>query len=48
MAVGLTDRYVNDVIDREAAMELVGRDRIKRAERERRAVEDDVRWGLSV
>jgi len=38
---------VNDEIDREAAMELVGRDRINRAERERQAVEDDVQWGCS-
>jgi len=44
----ILDRYVNDEIDREAAVELVGRDRIKRAERERQAVEDDVRWGRSV
>ena len=43
----ILDRYVNDEIDRETAVELVGRDRIKRAERERQAVEDDVRWGLS-
>ena len=39
-------RYVNGEIDRETAIELVGRDRVKRAERERQAVEDDVRWGL--
>ena len=41
-------RYVNDEIDRETAIDLVGRDRVKRAERESLAVEDDVRWGMSV
>lgn len=39
--------YVNDKIDRETVIELVGRDRVKHAERELQAVEDDVRWGLS-
>lgn len=37
-------RCVNDEIDRETAIELVGRDRVKCAERELQAVEDDVRW----
>ncbi|WP_254533435.1 hypothetical protein [Natrinema gelatinilyticum] len=40
-------RYVNDEIDRESAIELVGRDRVKRADRELRAVGEDVRWGLN-
>ncbi|ADB63350.1 hypothetical protein Htur_4549 (plasmid) [Haloterrigena turkmenica DSM 5511] len=40
-------RYVNDEIDRETAIDLVGRDRVKRAERELEVVEDDVQWGLS-
>ncbi|WP_117595435.1 hypothetical protein [Haloprofundus halophilus] len=40
-------RYVNDEIDRETAVELVRRDRVKRAERDLQAVEDDVQWGLS-
>ncbi|ELY41632.1 hypothetical protein [Natronorubrum sulfidifaciens] len=40
-------RYVNDEIDRETAIDLVGRDRVKRAERELKLVEDDVQWGLS-
>jgi predicted transcriptional regulator len=43
----ILSRYVNDEIDRETAVELVGRDRVKRAERELQAVEDDVRWGLN-
>ncbi|WP_226043203.1 hypothetical protein [Natrinema sp. DC36] len=51
MATDLTERvlsrYVNDEIGRETAIELVGRDCVKRAERELQAVEDDVRWGLS-
>lgn len=40
-------RYLNDELDREEAVELVGRDHVKRAERELEAVEDDVEWGLS-
>lgn len=40
-------RYLNDEIQREEAIELVGRDRVKRAEREAQAVETDVRWGLN-
>lgn len=40
-------QYLNDELDREEAVELVGRDRVKRAERELEAVEDDVEWGLS-
>lgn len=40
-------RYLSDEIDREEAIELVGRDRVKRAEREAQAVENDVRWGLN-
>lgn len=40
-------RYVNDEIDRDRAIDLVGPDRVKRAERELQAVEDDVRWGLN-
>ena len=43
----ILSRYVNDEIDRETAIELVGRDRVKRAEHELQAVEDDVRWGLN-
>ncbi len=40
-------RYLNDEIDREEAIELVGRDRVKRTEREAQAVESDVHWGLN-
>ncbi|MFC6731817.1 MULTISPECIES: ribbon-helix-helix protein, CopG family [unclassified Haladaptatus] len=40
-------RYLSEEIDRETAIELVGRDRVKRAERELEAVSDDVRWGLN-
>ncbi len=39
-------RYINDEINREAAIGLIGRDRVKRAERELQAVEDDIQWGL--
>lgn len=39
-------RYINDEINRETAIGLVGRDRVKRAERELQAVEDDIQWGL--
>ncbi|GAA0218941.1 ribbon-helix-helix protein, CopG family [Halobaculum roseum] len=40
-------RYLNDEIPREEAVELAGVDRVKRAEREAEAVEEDVRWGLN-
>jgi len=40
-------RYLDNEIERETAIELVGRDRVKRAEREVEAVEEDVQWGLN-
>ena len=40
-------RYLNEEIAREKAIELAGFDRVKRAERETEAVEEDVRWGLN-
>lgn len=40
-------QYLDGEIDREKAIELVGRDRVKRADREAKAVKDDVRWGLN-
>ncbi|QOS13399.1 hypothetical protein DEQ92_19705 [Haloferax sp. Atlit-6N] len=43
----MVSQHVNDELDRETAIDLVGRDRVKRAERELQAVEDDVRWELS-
>jgi hypothetical protein len=39
-------QYLNDEIDRERAVELVGHDAVTRADREVEAVEEDVRWGL--
>lgn len=39
-------RYLDNEIDRGTAIELAGRDRVKRAEREVEAVEEDVQWGL--
>jgi hypothetical protein len=43
----MISQHVNDGVDRETAIDFVGRDRVKRAEHELQAVEDDVRWGLS-
>ena len=40
-------RYIDDEIDRETAINLIGRDRVKRADQEVQAIEDDVRWGLN-
>ncbi|MFC7166973.1 hypothetical protein [Halospeciosus flavus] len=40
-------RYLNEEIPRGEAVDLVGVDRIKRAERGAAAVEEDVRWGLN-
>ncbi|MFC3478869.1 hypothetical protein [Halobacterium litoreum] len=39
-------RYFDGELDREAAVERVGRTKVERAEREREAVEADVDWGL--
>ncbi|UHQ96236.1 hypothetical protein [Natrinema halophilum] len=44
---GVLSRYVNGEIDRESAIELVGRDRVIRADRELQAVGEDVQWGLN-
>ncbi len=44
----ILSRYLNDELSREKAVEFVGADRVKRAEREVEAVEEDVRWGLNV
>lgn len=41
------ERYVEGDLDREEAVDLVGRDPVRRADREVEAVEDDVRWGLN-
>jgi len=41
-------RYLNDELSGEKAVECVGADRVKHAEREFEAVEEDVQWGLNV
>lgn len=40
-------RYFRDDISREEAVELVGKIKLERAEREREIVEEDVDWGLN-
>lgn len=40
-------RYFQGDIDRDAAIDLVGREKLTRAERERDVVEEDVDWGLN-
>ena len=40
-------RYLDGEIDREEAIERVGRAKVKRAERELEIVEEDVEWGLN-
>lgn len=40
-------RYFRDEISREEAIELVGRSKLERAEREQEVVEEDVDWGLN-
>lgn len=40
-------RYVAGELDREEAINLVGADKVERAEREAEAVEEDVHWGLN-
>jgi len=40
------ERYFDEEITRKQAVDLVGRTKLERAERERDAVEADVAWGL--
>jgi hypothetical protein len=40
-------QYLDGELDREEAIERVGRAKVERAERERDAVEEDVDWGLN-
>ena len=40
-------QYFDGDLDREEAIERVGRTKVQRAERERAAVEEDVDWGLN-
>jgi predicted DNA-binding protein len=40
-------QYFDGALDREEAIERVGRTKVERAEREREIVEDDVDWGLN-
>jgi hypothetical protein len=40
-------RYLDDELDREEAIERVGRTKVERAEQEREVVEEDVDWGLN-
>ena len=40
-------RYFDGELDREEAVEHVGRTKVQRAEREREVVEEDVDWGLN-
>lgn len=39
--------YFDEELDRDEAIERVGRTTVVRAERERTAVEEDVEWGLN-
>jgi hypothetical protein len=39
--------YLDGDVDRETAIERVGRTKVERAEREREMVEEDVDWGLN-
>lgn len=40
-------QYLNGDLDRETAVDRVGRTKVEQAEREREAVEADVDWGLN-
>ncbi len=42
----ILERYFKKKISREEAIKLVGLEAVKLAERQRRAVLDDVKWGL--
>lgn len=43
----ILSEYFEGNLDREEAVELIGRTKVERAEREREVVEADVDWGLS-
>ena len=40
-------QYFEGTLDREQAVEHVGRSKVERAEREREVIEQDVDWGLN-
>mgnify|MGYP006882776545 FL=1 len=40
-------QYLDGELDREEAIDRVGRSKVERAEREREIVEEDVDWGLN-
>jgi len=40
-------QYLDGELDREEAIEHVGRTKVERADREREVVEEDVDWGLN-
>jgi len=40
-------QYFDEELDRETAIEYVGRTKVERAERERKAIEEDVDWGIN-
>ncbi|MCH7659185.1 MAG: hypothetical protein IH933_00915 [Euryarchaeota archaeon] len=40
-------QYLDGSLTRETAVERVGREKVRRAEREREIVEEDVEWGLN-
>jgi hypothetical protein len=42
----ILDQYLKNQIKREEAIRLVGLDSVKLAERQRKAVLEDVKWGL--
>ena len=42
----ILERYLKKLITREAAIKLVGVEVVRRAERQREAVLEDVEWGL--
>lgn len=43
----ILSKYLKGEMDKEEAVKLVGLDKVKRAEREVKAVKEDVEWGLS-
>jgi len=42
----ILDQYFKKIITREEAIKLVGMDAVKLAERQRKAVIEDIEWGL--
>lgn len=47
MGKNILDKYLKDEIDREKAVELLGAEKVRKAEKEVEAVEEDIKWATA-